>query len=249
MRLLIKIILLSSVLALTGCGKKEDLYKGMNDEQIYNRGKQFALKENYSKAIKDYEAIEARYPYGIYTEKALLGVIHAYFESEDWASALIASDRFIRMYPRHVNVDYAYYMKGMVGYHQNYSLAFRLLPLDRSMRSNEFARQGFEDFRTFVQKFPDSKYAPDARKRMIVLREQLANHDLHVAKHYMKQNAYVAAANRGADIVTNFSQTSAAPKALLVMHDAYAKMGMHDLAEKTMKALESNFPDYHENSR
>lgn len=232
---------------MSGCfAKKEDVYNSLSAQQIYERGKKAAISGNNSQAIEDFDALEARYPYGEYTDKGQLALISAYANSDEGASALATADRFIRIHPRHPNVDFAYYMKGVVNYNENFSMAFRQLPLDRSMRSSEFAQDGFDAFKTLLEKFPNSQYAPDARKRMIVLREQLANHELHIAKYYLAQGADLAAANRAGYIVNQFPRTEAAPKALLIMHKSYLALGMKKEANEAMATLAQNFPDYHD---
>ncbi|HSX19591.1 MAG TPA: outer membrane protein assembly factor BamD [Gammaproteobacteria bacterium] len=240
---ILRIIPLLLVIALSGC-KEADLYKDLSAKQIYERGKTAALKKNYSQAIKDFDTLEARYPYGEWSEKGQLAIIHAYAEAGEGASALAAADRFIRMHPRHPNVDYAYYMRGVVNYDDNYSLVFRMMPLDRSLRESTYAQDGFDAFKTLLEKFPNSKYSPDARKRMIVLREQLADHELHIAQYYERQGADLAAANRAGYLINQYPQTKAVPEALMIMHRSYREMGMHKQAAETLAMLKENFPNY-----
>lgn len=241
---LIRIIPLLLILALTGCGKKEDIYKDLSAQQIYDRGKKAACGKNYTQAIQDFDTLEARYPYGEWSEKGQLALIHAYSEAGEEASALAAADRFIRMHPRHPNVDYAYYMKGVVNYNDNFSLVFRNMPLDRSLRESTYAQDGFDSFKTLLEKFPNSKFAPDARKRMILLREQLADHELHIAEYYAKQGADLAAANRAGYLINQYPQTYAVPKALIIMQKSYNAMGMHKEAGEALAMLKENFPNY-----
>ncbi len=225
---------------LTGCGKKEDIYKDMTAKQIYERGKKAAVGKNYSQAIQDFDTLEARYPYGEYTDKGQLALIHAYMHGGEEASALAAAERFIRMHPRHPHVDYAYYMKGVVNFKENFSLVFRNMPLDRSLRDSTFAQSAFDDFKTLIEKFPHSRYAYDARKRMILLREQLADHELHIAEYYQKQGADLAAANRASYLVNQFPQTAAAREALKIMRDSYAAIGLKKEALDSSEAIAMN---------
>jgi len=244
LRNLILIFILAATLV--GCaGKKDDVYKDMSAQQIYERGKTAVNKGNLSEAIKDFDALEARFPYGEYTDKGQLALISAYANSDEGDSALATADRFIRLHPRHPHVDFAYYMKGVVNFNENFSFVFRNLPLDRSKRASSLAQQSFDDLKTFIEKFPHSKYAPDARKRMILMREQLADHELHIAKYYEIQGADLAAANRAGYILNQFSRTEAAPVALLIMHRAYNRLGMKKEAAEAMTVLEQNYPDYH----
>ncbi len=222
---------------------KSDPYKDMTAEQMYNQGKLAAKKEKYGAAIKDFEALEARYPYGEYTCKAQLALVHAYYKQEESASALAAADRFIRMHPQHENIDYVHYMKGVINYDENFSTAYKYFPLDRSLRDPTLAKQSFDDFKNLLQKYPTSEYAMDAKKRMISLRNHLANHELYVANYYMRKGAYIAAANRAGYIVNQFNQTEAIPKALAIMVKAYQALGMNELANDALVTLNKNFPN------
>lgn len=240
------VIAIFTACALTGCGKKHDPYADMSAKEIYDQGAKAAKNKKWGLAIKAFDGLEAHYPYGEYTDKGQLALIHAYSNGNEEASALATANRFIRMHPRHPHVDFAYYMRGVVNYEENYSPAFRFLPLNRALRSSDFAQQAFDDLKTLLEKFPNSIYAPDARKRMIVLREQLADHNLSIAKYYETQGADLAAANRAGLIVNQFPRTQAAPKALLIMHKSYAALKMKKESNEAMKMLEKNFPNYHE---
>jgi len=232
------------VICLCGCSK-EDKYKDLSAKEIYDRGTESARKKNYSQAVKDFDALEARYPYGEYTDRGQLALMAAYINDDNNSAAIATADRFIRMHPRYKHLDYVYYTKGVANFNDNFTAAFRVLPLGRYKRDPTFAQQGFDDFKTLLEKYPDSQYAPDARKRMIFMREQLANHELDIAKYYEAQGADLAAANRAGYIVNNFPRTTAAPKALLIMYKAYNKMSMKQEANEAMWMLEQNFPDYH----
>jgi outer membrane protein assembly factor BamD len=225
---------------LTGCGKKEDVYKDLSAQQIYQRGKEAAQARNYSQAVKDFDALEARYPYGEYTDKGQLALIYAYSMSDEDAAGLAAADRFIRVHPRHPHVDFAYYMKGVINFNENFSFVFRNMPLDRSLRDSTYAQQAFDDFKNLLEKFPNSKYSPDARKRMILLREQLADHELSIAQYYENQGANLAAANRAGYIVNQFPRTDAAREALSLLQKNYAALNMPKQAAEAQAMLKDN---------
>ena len=243
----LKIIPLIFIVILCGCGKKEDQYKNLSAKEIYERGKVAAQGKNYTQAIQDFDTLEARYPYGEWSEKGQLAMIHAYAIAGEDASALAAADRFIRMHPRHPNVDYAYYMKGVVNFNDNFTLAFRSMPLDRSLRDSTYAQEGFDSFKTLLEKFPKSRYAADARKRMILLREQMSDHELHIAEFYERQGASLAAANRAGYLINQFPQTTAVPKALMILNRSYKAMGLNKEADEAITMLKANFPNYQTN--
>ncbi len=234
------LILCALAAGLTGCSKNKDNYQGLSAEQIYTQAQTNMKKENYADAIKDFEALEARYPYGEHSRDAQLALISAYHKKNESALALSAVDRFIRMNPRDPKVDYAYYLKGLINFDQNSTFMFRHLPLERSSRDTASAQESFDAFKDLIERFPNSEYVADARQRMLYLREQLASFELHVANYYLKRGAYLSAANRANYVLKNFPHTSAVPKALQMMVTSYHKLGMHQLAEEAEKTLETN---------
>lgn len=214
------------------------------EQQLYEEALSAMEQDNYSLAVEKLQLLEARYPFGRYSEQAQLELIYAYFKTYEPESASAAADRFIRLHPNHENIDYAYYMKGLTAFEQDRSILTRFLPLDETQRDPGAARDSFGAFSTLVNRYPESEYAPDAQKRMQYLKNRLATHEIHVAAYYMKRGAWVAAANRGRYVVENFQETPAVPDALAIMGEAYTELRLTDLAEDAYQVLELNFPDY-----
>lgn len=239
--------LLLVALLLTGCGffgEKEDKTRNWTAVRLYNEAKSQMENGNFETAIDYYEKLESRFPFGVYSQQAQLDVAYAYYKYDEPASAIAAADRFIKLHPRHPNVDYAYYLKGLVHFSEGKGLLDRFLPRDRSRRDPGAARQAFDAFSELVRRFPDSKYAEDAAQRMVFLKNTLAQHEVYVANYYMRRGAYVAAANRARYVVENYQRTPAVPDALLVMAKAYKVMGLNDLATDAMRVLKHNYPDH-----
>lgn len=234
---------LMAMLLLTGCNTNKDNYKGMEAAQIYAQAEQNLKEEKFAQAVKDFEALEARFPYGEYSDKAQLGLIEAYYKHDDFELALKAADRFLRMHPRHPRADYAYYLKGLVAFDQNYTFIFRYLPLDKSSRDPSSAQESFDTLKELLDRYPNSQYAPDAKQRMIFLRNQLASHEMQVVDYYIKRGAYLSAANRASYIVKHFEKTPVIPRALSAMALSYRKLGMDTLADDAEQTLNANFPE------
>lgn len=226
-----------------GDGAEEVKYAGLNAEQLYNKAKEALDDEKYATAIELLETLEARYPFGKYAAQTQLNIAYAYYKNGDYEAAIAAADRFIKINPRNPSVDYAYYLKGLVNYNRGISFLERFLPTDSSQRDPGSARDAYNNFEELIRRFPDSKYIPDARQRMIALRNNLAMHEVHVARFYMMRKAYIAAANRANYIVENFQRTPAVPFALEIMQDAYTKLGLDDLARDAEKVYALNYPD------
>jgi outer membrane protein assembly factor BamD len=229
---------------LSGCGStKQDLYKDKTVAEIYAMGQANTKEGKYAKAIKDFEALEAHFPYGDFANKAQLEVIHAYYKKGEMEQTLAAANRFIRLHPHHPNVDYAHYMQGIANYDDNFTLMYRRLPLNRSLRDPTHARKAFAAFKTLVEQFPNSKYTPDGRQRMIYLKNQLATYEIAVADYYLAKGAYLAAANRAGFVITHFDKSAAIPDALEILYRAYTKLGHQELATTAIKTLNINYPD------
>lgn len=235
---------LGVALILAGCAdlsEKKDETADWTAEQFYNEAKQALRDERYQKAIELYEKLETRFPFGIYATQAQLEIGYAYYKSDEPDSAIAAADRFIKLHPRHPSVAYAYYLKGLVNYNRSIGFLERFIPTDSSQRDPGAARDAFKDFQTLVDKFPSSRYAADSRQRMIALRNNLAMYEIHVARYYMKREAYVAALERMIYVIENYQRTPAIPIALKIMEAAYKELAMNDLAADVARVYAMNY--------
>ena len=213
-----------------------------SEKEIYDAAQRFLDSGNYDLAVKNLQLLESRFPFGPYAEQAQLEIIYAHYRARETEAAIAAADRFIRLHPQHPNVDYAYYMRGLANYTEGEGLLERFIPTDMTQRDPGSAIQAFDDFRQLLQRFPNSNYAPDAKARMIFLRNRLARYEINVANYYFKRKAYLAAANRGRYVIENLPGSEAVPDALAVMVQAYRLMDMNDLAEQSLQVLRTNYP-------
>ena len=242
--------ILSLILLLTftmmGCASKDakEEDESLSAKELYEQASKSLNSGDYETAIKDYEDLEARYPFGQYAEQAQLDVAYAYYKYGETESAVAAADRFIRTHPRHPNVDYAYYLKGLSNFLRGISFLDRYLSLDLSKRDAKAMEEAFFNFKELVTRFPESEYAEDSRKRMVYLRSQLAFHEVDTARYYLKITAYIAATNRAQYVLEHYQGTPAAPEALLVMIDAYGKLKLPQLQQDAQRVLDKNYPGY-----
>ncbi|MDP2694867.1 MAG: outer membrane protein assembly factor BamD [Gallionella sp.] len=234
------------LLTLAACSIFEPLPDGsaplkqMPVEEIYSQAKEELNDENYESAIKLYETLQSRYPYGRYAQQALLEVAYAYYRQGEAESAVSAADRFIKQYPNNPHVDYAYYVKGLANFHGEVSLLQSLGGQDPTERDPKAAQDSFAAFKDLVTRFPNSKYTADSRVRMQYLVNMLAKHELHVAGYYLRRGAYIAAANRAQGILTQYPNSPSTRDALEIMVQAYDAMGMTDLRDDARRVLAKN---------
>lgn len=214
---------------------------GKTAAALYEEAKSALNQEDYETAIQRLEALEARFPFGKYAQQAQLDMAYAYYKYEEPLSATSAASRFIKLYPRHPYVDYAYYLKGLIEFNQGQSFFDKFAPEDQAKRDPEAAKKSFLYFSDLVTRHPESKYAKDAIKRMIFLRNNLALHELFVARHYMKRGAYLAAANRAKFIIQAYQKSPSTPEALQVLSQAYEALRLGDLAKDSLRVYELNF--------
>lgn len=245
-RLLICLVILASTLG-AGCSyfrEKPDETESMNAEQLYQAARDRMDSGYYDGAIEYYEKLQARFPFGPYAQQAQLELAYSYYKSEKGAEAIAACDRFLKLYPAHPHMDYAFYLKGLSNFNTGKGLTQRYLPTDPSQRDPGASLRSFEDFSELIKRFPKSRYVEDARQRMVYLRNVLAQHEVNVANYYMRRGAFVAAANRARYVVENYQQTPAMPDALVVMSRAYRVLEMDDLADDALRVLELNYPNH-----
>ena len=245
-RMLLRSVALLMVLLVTGCGllpEEVDETVDWSAQRIHSEARDALEEANYERAITLFEKLESRYPYGRYAQQAQLEIAYAYYKSNEPELAIAAVDRFIRLHPNHAYVDYAYYLKGLIPFNENLGLLGFISNQDLSERDPKGANESYEAFRTLVQRYPESRYTPDAIQRMRYLVNSLAAHEVHVARYYYERGAYVAAVNRAQLALKDFPDTPAAEEALYIMARSYESMGMDDLAADTTRVLDMNFPD------
>lgn len=246
MRSLASLLAILSVLLFSGCGllpEQDDETVGWSANKLYAEAKTAMGEGAYDKAIKLFEKLEARYPYGRFAQQAQLEVAYAHYKQGEKAQALAACDRFIRLHPNHPNVDYVYYLKGLVNFSEDLGLLGHVSMQDLTERDPRAAQESFDAFKALVARFPDSKYTPDATLRMAYLVNALASHEVHVAHYYMRRGAYVAAVNRAQTAIKTYPDAPAIEEALFIMVKAYDALKMDDLRDDAERVMRKNFPD------
>ena len=248
---LLRTFALIGTVLVAGCGLLPDQIDetaGWSANKLYTEAKDAMADGAYDKAVKYFEKLEARFPYGRYAQQAQLEVAYAYFRQQEPASTIAACDRFIRLHPNHPNVDYAYYLKGLANFNEDLGLIGYVSQQDLTERDPKAARESFEAFKEMTRKFPESRYTPDATARMKYLVNAMASNEVHVARYYMKREAYVAAVNRAQTAVKTYPDAPATEEALFIMVKAYDLLHMNDLRDDAERVMRKNFPksEYYE---
>ncbi len=237
------ISIIAFVFILAGCGPdiEIDVTADWSVEKFYQEARKELTSGNYLTAIEYYETLESRFPFGKYATQAQIDVAYAYFKFNEPDSAITAIDRFIKLHPRHQSVDYAYYLKGLVNFERGGTVLDAVVDRDLSDYDKNLMLTAYQDFRVLIQRFPDSKYVADSRKRMIYLRNELARADFKIANYYATREAWVAVANRTRYILQNYEGSSVIRSTLELQLEAYTRLGLEELARDTQRVLELNY--------
>ncbi|QCZ93068.1 outer membrane protein assembly factor BamD [Salinimonas iocasae] len=236
------------MVSVAGCSSSDDAEEqaalaNMGAQQMYQQAQQNMQAGNFSAASNTLSALDSRYPFGPLSHQVQLDLIYSYYKSGKIDETVATIDRFIRLNPNHSDIDYAFYMRGLVNMEADNNLFQELMNIDRSDRDPAKSRQAFDDFRRLIQQYPDSKYAADARKRMMFIKNRLASYEIAIAKFYMRREAYVAAANRGRYVIEHFPDSDQVQRALEIMVSSYEELGLTELRDNAMKTLKLNYPD------
>lgn len=217
-------------------------YKGKSAEALFCKGERSLQKKHYKDAVAEFEAFDALYPFDPRAEQALLDLIFAYYRSNDFDSALAAADRYLHLYPMSEKAPYALYIRGVVDMEHNHSWIYNAFPCDPAKRDLTPIQSAFSDFQKLIEVYPGSCYVPDAKIRMVYIKNLLARRELQVAEFYFKRCAYVAAANRASYVVQHLCGSTEVPRALVIMVKSYRALGETEQANEALEVLRLNYP-------
>jgi len=233
-------------LAIAACSSspEEDLKVSKSSPDVlYSQARTSMELGNFSKAVRSLEALDSRYPFGPHKTQVQLDLIYAYYKLDDAASGIANIDRFIRLNPTHKDIDYVYYMRGLVNMQSDNYMFHDMLDIDRTDRDPKVAQDAFKDFDRLIKSYPNSKYTADAAKRMLYLKNRLAKYSISVAEYYIKMNAWSAASTRAQSVMETYPGTTSTERALEIMAEAYDELGQEKLKENVLSVMKVNFPN------
>ncbi len=242
-----RLLLLGLVaLALQACGNSktaDDQTINWTPEKLYAEAKDEMSAGRYTESLKLLDRLESRYPFGRFAQQAQIDRAYIHYRENEQGLALAAIDRFMRLHPNHAQMDYMFYLQGLINFNENQGFMANLGGQDLSERDLKAARESFESFRQLITRFPNSKYASDAEARMRYLRNAMAQGEVHIARYYFRRGAYVAAANRAQIAVQAYQETPAIETALYIMMASYDRLGLTEQRDAARRVLERTFPE------
>jgi outer membrane protein assembly factor BamD len=242
------LVVTCALLSLSACGllpERSDDSKNVSASKLYAEAREEMDGAHYEAAIKLFEKLESNYPFGTYAAQAQMEIAYAHYKAQDQAEALASVERFIKLHPNHPNVDYMYYLRGLVNFNDQIGFMSFIYAQDPTERDPKATREAFAAFKDLVDKFPNSKYAPDSIQRMNYLINAMAAYEVHVANYYYRRGAYLASLNRAQGAVTDYADSPAREEALFIMIRSYDKLGMFDLRDDTQRIFQKNYPNSH----
>lgn len=242
-RLTLSCLIVALGIALSGCGSTRDKKVQRSAEELYDEARQDADNGAWDAAIKGYEAVQARSPFGRLAQQSQMEQAYAHWRASDPAQAIATIDRFIKQYPNHVAVDYMYYLRGLVNFNDGSGFLDSLAGQDPSERDPKALRDSFDAFKELVTRFPESRYAEDARLRMRWLVNALAKSEVAIARYYYRRGAYIAAINRAQTVLRDFEGAPVLDEALAILVHAYDKLGLAQSSADANRVLLANFPN------
>jgi outer membrane protein assembly factor BamD len=235
-----------AALLLGGCagseGSKDDT-DIWSEAKLYSEATDKLNDADFAKCGKYFEKLEARFPFGPYSQQAQINAAYCYWKAQEQTQALVAIDRFIKLHQGSPNLDYAYYLKGLITFNDDLGWLGKFTGQDLSERDPKAAKEAFESFKVVVERFPNSKYAPDSLDRMRYIVNSLAEADVIIARFYYQRGAYLAAANRAQLVIRDYDRAPAVEEALYILTKSYEKLGMVQLSNDSARVFKLNFPD------
>lgn len=243
-------LVLALVIAVTGCSGVKRMFKDKNKNEglpvgeLYDRAHDSMEKGRWANASEVFGRLIAQYPYGPFTEQALMEQAYAQYKAGKHEDAISTIDRFIRTYPTHRNIAYLYYLRGLSNMARNTVFLARAFNLDTSTRDLAAPQQAYSDFNTVATRYPNSRYTSDARQRMVFLRNEFARFELNSGLYYLRRGAWVSAADRATYLLETYPQSAYQNDAVALLGEAYTRLGSTALAADARRVLEQNDPQH-----
>jgi outer membrane protein assembly factor BamD len=229
---------------LKGVFKDKEANEGVPVAELYEKGQRAVRNGNYDSAVQSYKRLIAQYPYGPYTEQALIETAYAQYKMGTNEDAISSIDRFLRTYPTHPNAAYLYYLRGLVNSSRDTVLLQRVWKLDASRRDLATPQQAFSDFKIVTERYPNSRYSGDASKRINELRDLFARHEIETALYYLRRSAWVAAVERVKYMRDTYPGSKFENDGIAIIGEAYTRLGNTALAETARQQLQQKAPQH-----
>lgn len=237
-RRLLPLVLLSAALALTaGCAnrgnsQKELAYVARDVETLYNLGKDQMDRGNYRESALIFDEVERQHPYSVWARRAQLMSAFSYYAASNYSQAIMASQRFLSLHPGNRDAAYAHYLIALSYYEQ----------IADVNRDQKITQQALDTLNEVIRRYPESRYAADARLKIDLVNDHLAGKEMEVGRFYARNRQWIAASHRYRAVIDKYQTTSHVPEALFRLVEANLALGIPEEANKSAAVLGANFP-------
>jgi outer membrane protein assembly factor BamD len=156
-----------------------------------------------------------------------------YYMARKYTDAVSSAQRFVTIHPGNAEAPYAPYLIAMSYYQQ----------IEDVTRDQGITQQASDAFGELIRRYPQSRYAADARLKLDLIRDHLAGKEMEVGRFYQRSGNWLAASLRFREVVEKYQTTSHAPEALERMVECYLALGVPDEARKAAAVLGRNYPN------
>ncbi|NJC40000.1 outer membrane protein assembly factor BamD [Brevundimonas alba] len=227
-----------SALTISGCANRGNrprlAYEERPVEALYNTGYQRLQSRRWGDAIDYFQEVERQHPYSEWSRRAILMQIYAHYQSNDYAEAIAASDRFIQLFPGNPSAPYAFYMKALCNFEQITDVG----------RDQGYAQAALDGLRDVARRYPGTSYAIDATVKIDMVNDQLAGKEMAIGRYYQRAGQPLAAMNRYKSVIDNeaYQRTSHTPEALYRLVEVNLQLGLKEEATRNGAVLGHNYP-------
>lgn len=220
------------LVACTGTDDTEKPYVERPVHELYNQAANALENRSFLEAAQLFDEVERQHPYSLWATKAQLMAGYAYYEANKYSDALISLGRFIQLHPGNKDIPYAYYLRALSYYEQ----------ISDVSRDQGVTLKALTSLQDVIRRFPNSKYARDAKLKLDLTRDHLAGKEMAIGRWYLRQREYLAAISRFRRVVDTYQTTSHLPEALHRLSEAYSALGLKTEARQVAAVLGHNYP-------
>ncbi len=241
------LILIALLFVLNSCSKEIQTKSIIKEKSLelqvleaYQEGKEALEGGDVLFAAKKFNEAEVLFPQSEWAPRSSLMAAYSYYIQDYYGDAIAELERFIKVYPLHENLDYAYYLLGISYFEQ-------IVDEKKDVGAISNAKETFE---IILKRYPNTDYALDADFKMGLINDILASKEMYIGRYYFEKKKWISAINRFRTVIDDYDTTIYTAEALHRLVEVHYTLGLVDEAEKYAVLLGYNYQSssWYENS-
>lgn len=212
--------------------KADTQYVARDVSTLYTTAKYRLDQGQYKLAAALFDEVERQHPYSPWARRAQLMSAFSYYMNKDYNEAVSASQRFLAIHPGNKDAPYAFYLIAISYYEQIADVT----------RDQKITQQAKDALGELIRRFPESRYAADARLKLDLVNDHLAGKEMEIGRFYQRRGQWIAATVRFRNVVETYQTTTHTPEALERLVESYLALGVPEEAKKAAAVLGANYP-------